>query len=201
MYSIAINNQIYNYIIARSHKKRLSLKVTSANSFQVTSPYLVPELFISNFISKNQLWIQKVAKNFPTYPDISLLKTITILDEPHPMLPEKKLKQLARVLISDELERLCIQFKFTYNKLALKNQKTRFGSCSSKNNLNFNWQCIFFPKIIFRHLLLHELVHTQIKNHSSDFWNRLTQVDPDTKKNNVWLKKNGTKHYLFDPSS
>jgi len=112
-------------------------------------------------------------------------------------LLEKKLRPLARQLISQNLRELSKQFNFKYNKVSIRNQVSRFGSCSSKGNLNFNWQIVFFPKSKFRHILLHELTHLKINNHSKDFWRQLTIYDSNAKANNKWLKEQGTKYLIF----
>lgn len=110
---------------------------------------------------------------------------------------EKKLRPLALKLIKQELKILSIKNNFSYNNVTVRNQSSRFGSCSSRGNLNFNWQIIFFPLDKFQHILLHELNHLKIKNHSGVFWNQLTIYDPNCKLNNLWLKKEGTKYFLF----
>jgi hypothetical protein len=110
---------------------------------------------------------------------------------------EKKLRPLSLSLIKQELENLSSNYNFTYNTVTVRNQSSRFGSCSSRGNLNFNWQIIFFPRDKFRHILLHELNHLKIKNHSAIFWKQLSIYDPNCKANNLWLKKEGTKHFLF----
>jgi len=110
---------------------------------------------------------------------------------------EKKLRPLALSLIKQELNDLSLKYHFSFNNITVRNQTSRFGSCSSRGNLNFNWQIVFFPIDKFRHILLHELTHLKIKNHSSIFWNQLSIYDPDYKSNNLWLKKEGTKYFLF----
>ena len=110
---------------------------------------------------------------------------------------EKKLRPLALKLIRQELDSLSLKYGFSFNNVTVRNQSSRFGSCSSRGNLNFNWQIIFFPPDKFRHILLHELNHLKIKNHSVVFWNQLCIYDPDYKSNNLWLKKEGTKYFLF----
>ena len=110
---------------------------------------------------------------------------------------EKKLRPLALKLIRQELDSLSLKYNFSFNNVTVRNQSSRFGSCSSRGNLNFNWQIIFFPPNKFRHILLHELNHLKIKNHSNVFWNQLSIYDPDYKSNNLWLKKEGTKLFLF----
>jgi len=112
-------------------------------------------------------------------------------------LLEKKLRPLARQLINQHLRELAKQHNFKYNKVSIRNQSSRFGSCSSQGNLNFNWQIIFFPKSKFRHILLHELTHLKVNNHSKDFWQKLTTYDSSAKANNKWLKEEGTKYLIF----
>ncbi len=110
---------------------------------------------------------------------------------------EKKLRPFALSLIKSELLLLKKQYGFDYQNVTVRNQSSRYGSCSSRGNLNFNWQIIFFPVDKFRHILLHELTHLKIKNHSKIFWDQLTIYDPNCKTNNLWLKKEGTKLFLF----
>lgn len=109
---------------------------------------------------------------------------------------EKRLKRFALSLIKDELQKLSFQFAFEYNRVCVKNQSSRFGSCSSLGNLNFNWQIVLFPVEQFRHILFHELTHLKIKNHQSEFWHQLSLYDPNWHHNNLWLKKTG-KHLLI----
>ena len=110
---------------------------------------------------------------------------------------EIKLRPFALSLIKNELSLLKKQYNFDYGHVTVRNQSSRYGSCSSRGNLNFNWQIIFFPYPQFRHILLHELTHLKIKNHSKTFWDQLAIYDPDSKKHNLWLKKEGTKLFLF----
>ena len=111
----------------------------------------------------------------------------------------KKLKPFAFKLIKSELKNLSLQYSFHYQKVTARNQRSRFGSCSSRGNLNFNWQIIFFPYDKFRHILLHEAAHLTHHNHSSKFWQLLASYDPEWRLNRLWIKKEGSKHYLIKP--
>lgn len=127
-----------------------------------------------------------------------IYSNVHLLTEAHSKkILESKLRPFALKLIKKELANLSKEFDFKYNHVTVRNQSSRYGSCSGRGNLNFNWQIIFFPYSQFRHILLHELTHLDIKNHSSKFWDQLTIYDPDCKKNNLWLKKEGTKYFLF----
>ena len=88
----------------------------------------------------------------------------------------------ARRQLIDRLAALARRHGFTYNSVAVRNQKTRWGSCSTKNNISLNLQLIRLPADLMDYVLLHELVHTRIKNHSPAFWDRLNQLVGEAKQ-------------------
>ncbi len=179
------NNQ--NWIITHSHKvpvkkmfKNLKKLVILGNDYHLQFIKTQRDsVIVSTFDNKIYVNISKDTNNH--------IKIVL----------EKKLRPLALSLINKELDSLRQKYKFEYNQITVRNQSSRFGSCSSRGNLNFNWQIIFFPIDKFRHILLHELNHLKIKNHSSVFWNELATYDLNCKSNNLWLKKEGTKYFLF----
>lgn len=81
----------------------------------------------------------------------------------------------------NRLNELSEQHGFTYNKVSVRNQKTRWGSCSSKNNISLNMKLVRLPDEMIDYVLLHELVHTRIKNHSHVFWAELDKFVGDAK--------------------
>lgn len=87
------------------------------------------------------------------------------------------------------LNELCEQYGFRYNKVFMRNQKTRWGSCSAKNNISLNMKLVRLPDEMIDYVLLHELVHTQIKNHTNDFWAELNRLVGDAKAKNKRLKE------------
>jgi predicted metal-dependent hydrolase len=112
-------------------------------------------------------------------------------------LLNQKLRPLALKLIKSELSELSALHGFKHGKVSVRNQTSRFGSCSFRGNLSFNWQIILFPHAVFSHILLHELTHIHIKNHSVKFWTQLSVYDPKYKTHNFWLKKEAPKFMLF----
>ena len=82
----------------------------------------------------------------------------------------------ARKKLVNRLNELCAQHEFKYNKVFVRNQKTRWGSCSAKNNINLNMKLVRLPDEMIDYVLLHELVHTQIKNHKNEFWAALNRI-------------------------
>ena len=90
-------------------------------------------------------------------------------------------------------------FKFSqimnvrYNSVKIKNYKSRWGSCSSKGDIFFNWKIIFAPENIIEYLVVHELSHLIYFNHSKLFWNKVEELQYNYKENRKWLKENGYK--------
>jgi predicted metal-dependent hydrolase len=79
------------------------------------------------------------------------------------------------------------------NQVRIKNQKTMWGSCSSKNNINLNYLLLMAPKGVIDYVIVHELVHTIHRNHSTDFWDSVESIMPEFQEHKRWLKKNGYK--------
>ena len=88
----------------------------------------------------------------------------------------------ARKKLVSRLNELSEQHGFSYNKVFMRNQKTRWGSCSAKNNISLNMKLVRLPDEMIEYVLLHELVHTRIKNHTNEFWGDLNELVGDAKK-------------------
>ena len=88
----------------------------------------------------------------------------------------------ARKHLIDRLDLLSKKHGFNYNRVFIKNQKTRWGSCSGKNNINLNINLIRLPDELMDYTILHELVHTRVKNHGRRFWNQMDKLVGDAKK-------------------
>jgi predicted metal-dependent hydrolase len=112
-------------------------------------------------------------------------------------LLDSKFRPFALSLITEEIKKLSSNFEFKYGRITVKNTTSRFGSCSTQNNLNFNWQIILLPYPIFRHILLHELTHTIHHNHSRLFWNQLEKYDHSWRANRHYLRTRASKHFIL----
>lgn len=99
--------------------------------------------------------------------------------------PSKKyleLKESARLLVHTRLEHFNLQHKFKYGRVSIRNQKSRWGSCSSKGNLNFNYKIVLLPPRLSDYVIVHELCHCGQFNHSQKFWDLVGETLPDYKK-------------------
>jgi len=103
-------------------------------------------------------------------------------------------KKKAYEKISERVEWYAKKRGFVYNKINITDANKRWGSCSSKGNLNFSWRLIMAPLPAIDHVVVHELVHLVEKNHTKSFWNKVKMLMPHYKAQEDWLKANG---YLF----
>lgn len=100
-------------------------------------------------------------------------------------------REHAKEKINERVDKYKVKLDVEPNNVVVKKQKKRWGSCSSKNNLNFNWKIIMAPMSIVDYLIVHELTHLIHDNHSRDFWATVAAVIPDIKEKKEWLKVNG----------
>jgi len=88
-------------------------------------------------------------------------------------------KEAARVLVHTRLEVLNLQYGFSYNRVAIRDQRSRWGSCSQRKNLNFNYRLVFLPQHLVDYIIVHELCHLQEFNHGQGFWKLVEAAVPD----------------------
>ncbi len=90
-------------------------------------------------------------------------------------------RKVARKVLCRRIGELAQLHNFVYNRISIRKQKTRWGSCSSKDNINLNMNLLHLPSELMDYVLLRELVHTRVKNHSNDFWDELDTVVPNAR--------------------
>lgn len=100
-------------------------------------------------------------------------------------------KTLARV--KERVSYYSSYFNDKVTTIKVKEQKKRWASCTSKNELLFNWRCVMAPVFVLDYIVVHEMCHMEYKNHSKDFWNRVCAVMPDYEVRRAWLRNNGIK--------
>lgn len=98
-------------------------------------------------------------------------------------------KELARSIIHGRLQYWNQHYNFSYNRVAIKNQRRCWGSCSEKGNLNFNYRIIFLPETLMDYIIVHELCHLAELNHSRIFWNHVEKALPDYKTHRSHLRR------------
>ena len=101
------------------------------------------------------------------------------------------LKELAREPIYESLRRFAPQMDVNYGRVTIRCQKSRWGSCSSAGNLNFNCLLALAPREVLDYVVVHELAHRLHMDHSAAFWQEVEKVLPDYRVCRDWLRQNG----------
>jgi predicted metal-dependent hydrolase len=102
-------------------------------------------------------------------------------------------KERALEIIAGRVRHYSQQYNFTPKQVKISSAKTRWGSCSSNGMLNFTWRLVMAPLDVIDYVVVHELAHLRVKNHSSKFWKEVEAVYPEYKKQRKWLRDNGEK--------
>jgi Predicted metal-dependent hydrolase len=97
----------------------------------------------------------------------------------------------ARRVLQSKLKEQAKKMQVTYREFRLKDQKTRWGSCSNQGNINLNWRIIMAPEEVIDYLVIHELAHLTQPNHSEKFWQRVGTFMPDYVRRRNWLRDHG----------
>jgi len=168
---ILLHNQEIEYSIKESQRaKRLRIAIYCDASVIVTLPNdFVGDL--ENFLKQKAGWILEKISYFKKLENSFRFRG--------GVREYKKYKNEAREFISERIERLNKVYGFSYNKIFIKNQKTRWGSCTRNGNLNFNYKIIYLPHDLADYIIAHELCHLKEFNHSRKFWNLVERVVPD----------------------
>jgi predicted metal-dependent hydrolase len=160
------------YTIKKSRRaKHMNLVVHPDGRVVATGPYRVPKSIIESFVLENIRWVQGKIDYFNKV-NSSPRRTFSRLD----YLKNKKEASVlfhARVRFYNEF------YKFSYNKIYIKNQKTRWGSCSTKGNLNLNYKIMFLPEELRDYIIVHEICHLKEMNHSPRFWALVARTFPN----------------------
>ncbi len=159
--------------------RRLSITVRPFKGVRVAVPFGISLDRAEDFVRAKKEWVAK---------HVASMKK----KEKHyiPLLHERNTieSRVSAETIRKRLAELAVQYGFTYNKVTIRNQKTRWGSCSARNNISLNVKLAQLPQDLMDYVLLHELVHTRIKSHSRSFWAALEEIIPDVRQLRIRLR-------------
>lgn len=104
---------------------------------------------------------------------------------------QRRLREAARAQINDRVAYWSAEMGIYPKRVAIRDQRSRWGSASTLGNLNFNWRITHMPSEVFDYVVIHELAHLREMNHSADFWQLVAEYSPGYKDHRVWLRKLG----------
>ena len=170
--------------IVRSGRKTLGIQVRADGTVVVRAPLRMPEAEILQAVERHRSWIEKTAASVKS-----------AAPEPEERLTEAEVRALADramavlpPLAQAWAEKLGVRF----GRITIRNQRSKWGSCSAQGNLNFNCLLMLCPEAVVEYVVVHELCHRKHMNHSPAFWAEVEKALPDYRTQEAWLKAHGT---------
>ena len=173
--------------VIKSKRKTVSIQV-KPNEVIVRAPIRMKQNEIEKFVETKRNWIEKHLQS------VSEKQKLLQNTEPYTEEEIRSFVAKAKEFIPQKVEFFADRIGVTYNKITIRCQRTRWGSCSSKGNLNFNCLLVLLPDEIIDSVIVHELCHRKQMNHSAKFYAEIEKVFPDYNCCRQWLKKNGNKY-------
>ncbi|MBQ3357246.1 MAG: M48 family metallopeptidase [Clostridia bacterium] len=174
------------YEIIRSNRKTLAAQIRDGKLI-VRAPFRATAEEIERFVRKHRQWIEThLAK--AQEAEKAAQNTHKLTDEEVKALVDRALK-----VIPERVAHYAPLVGVTYGRITIRNQRTRWGSCSSKGNLNFNCLLMLAPPQVLDSVVVHELCHRKEMNHSAHFYAEVLRVFPDYWEQYEWLKQNGSR--------
>ncbi len=172
------------YTVIRSGRKTVGMQIKRGRVI-VRAPFGVSDGQIRKFVESHGDWLEKHLKSArereARYADLPLLSAEEL----------RRLADRACEVIPQRVRHYAPLIGVTYGRITIRNQRTRWGSCSAKGNLNFNCLLLLAPPKVLDSVVVHELCHRKEMNHSERFYREVRRVMPDYDQWHGWLKTNG----------
>ncbi len=176
-----------NVTVIRSNRKTIAIQVNPDMTVIVRAPKRATEKDIERILLEKDKWIKKHIEQFKISKAENEARGIKPLTSDE----IRKLADEALEYIPERVQYFSKIVGVDYGRITIRNQKTRWGSCSSKGNLNFNCLLMLTPPEVIDYVVVHELCHRKEMNHSKAFWSEVEKVIPDYKRWVKWLKEEG----------
>ena len=172
------------YKVIRSNRKTIAIQI-DGRGVVVRAPYYMSDKEIDEIIEKKRDWIEKHRADF-------LEKENSAVDfAPFSQEELRELAEKACKVIPQKVRCYAAKIGVDYGRVTIRKQRTRWGSCSSKGNLNFNCLLMLLPDEVIDSVVVHELCHRKHMNHSAKFYAEVEKHFPEYKRCSKWLKENG----------
>ncbi len=183
-----------------SDRKSSSIQIKEDATVHVRVPFYTGMHSAQSFIEEKREWIYKHRKKLllrlaDTAPALSPVQ------QRQAEILQKRFLNAAKVYFPKRCAELQKQTGGSYTKISIRNQKTRWGSCSQTGTLSFNYRLMMAPPEVIDYVIVHELCHLTYMNHSDAFWNKVAGMIPDHAAHRRWLREHGhtltEAHYLL----
>ena len=171
-----------SYRLIRSGRKTIGIQIGADGEVTVRAPFHCSNEEIRQMVEKHRAWIL----NKTAAAERTLRNSVPVTEQ----MKEEGI-QRARTIFPERAAYYASRMGVTYGRITIRDQKTRWGSCSSKGNLNFNWKLALMPDRILDYVVVHELAHRIEMNHSDRFWRIVEHQLPDYKVLRAKLAEEG----------
>ena len=172
------------YEVIRSRRKTLSMRIRDGR-IEIRAPLRTTDAEIRQFLEKHRQWLDKHIRQARELEQAKAgVRKLTKAEI-------EDLKKQARKVIPERAAYYAPLIGVTYNRIAIRCQKTRWGSCSSKGNLNFNCLLMLTPAGVIDSIVVHELCHRKHMNHSARFYAEIEKILPEYRQHQKWLREHG----------
>lgn len=186
-----MGEEMIPYEVIRSKRKSCAIQVKRDGSVVVRCPLRMTQRELGSFVEEHRQWILKHRKEA-----LERLERREVYTEDQ----VKTLRQHARWMLAQKTWQWAQKMQVTYGKLTIRQQATRWGSCSAKGNLNFNWKLVLVPEDLADYVVVHELAHRREMNHSPRFWKIVEEQLPDYKERRKRLREYETEIEIAENS-
>ena len=170
------------YTLIRSRRKTISIVIKPSGEVEVRCPTRCSKRDVDAFVTSKEDWIRKHLETIAARPKGMALSGEEL----------RTLANTAAEVLPERVRFFAQQMGVSYGRITIRSQRTRWGSCSPKGNLNFNCLLMLAPAEVQDYVVIHELCHRKEMNHSSQFWAEVEKVCPDYRVHRKWLKDNGS---------
>ena len=173
--------KIVNVNLIRCRRRSVGIRIEGTGEIIVRAPLRMPEAEIMKVLESKRSWIEKTLQKVELReqePKLTRAEVDALADQALKVIPLKVAERAKQIGV-------------TYGRITIRNQKTRWGSCSAQGNLNFNCLLMLCPEDVIDYVIVHELCHRKELNHSARFWSEVERILPDYKKPLKWLKNEG----------
>ncbi|MCI5649853.1 MAG: M48 family metallopeptidase [Fusicatenibacter sp.] len=176
-----------SYELIYSARKTIAIQIRPDGSLVVRAPGRTPRYRIEEFLAEKQDWIIKNTEKIQHQNEEK---------QNHALLPGERQEaiRLAAQMLSEKTAMYAERMGVTYGRITIREQKTRWGSCSSAGNLNYNWKLVLIPEQVMDYVVVHELAHRKEMNHSPAFYRVVEQAMPDYRIWQKWLREHGREY-------
>ena len=178
----------YDVELIRSSRKTIAIEIHPDLRIKVRAPLRTPQYRIMEFLKEKEHWIDLHLEKMRQRQEGGADQPSKV---PYSEQEIRELTELAKQVIPQRVAFFAKQMDVTYGRITIRNQKTRWGSCSQAGNLNFNCRLMKMPPEVLDYVVVHELCHRKQMNHSRAFWAEVEKVLPDYRITRQWLKQNG----------